>query len=262
MLNLDFAMSLKNFDVLVANYMWAFARVSGFLVVVPPFNEFLAVKQKLILAFCIIGCMLINQHFTLISIEPFSTKSIFISIGEFFIGILIGFIPALYISLFAMAGNIVSVQMGLSMAQITDPISGTIIPIISQFYSLCVLLLFVSVNGHLVLISSLINSFKLLPIGTYDNLFELLSFVYHHYAVIWKNVLVISLPSIFLLLLGSIMLGFVTRVAPQLNFMSIGFSASLLFGMCVLLATMHGFYDASLRFIEEMLLETKKLITN
>ena len=260
MISPEFIISLSQLDHWICLYLWAFARISGTLIVMPVMSEFLPVKHRLLLS-----CLLVLSIFNILEttttpVPPFSAQSIFILIGEFITGVALGFIPALFMSLFAMAGNIISMQMGLGMAQINDPVSGTVIPVISQFYSLCALLLLFACNGHMVLIVTLLKSFQMLPLGSfltvYANLYEIVTLT----SQIWSSALLLALPAIFLLLIMSIALGMMSRVAPQLNLMSIGFPASLLFSWFVLSITSQSFSDTALRLIQEMLITTTHFI--
>ena len=99
------------------------------------------------------------------AIELFSANG-FIQVGiQILIGLLMGFILRLVFSALTIAGENIAVTMGLGFAQITDPVNGVTVPIVSQFLSISATLLFLAFNGHLALIQMLFDSFTYLPIG-------------------------------------------------------------------------------------------------
>ena len=125
-------------------------------------------------------------------------------------------------------------QAGLGFAVMVDPSSRASVPLISQFYLMMVTLVFLSLNGHLVVLDTLIESFRIMPIGniTLEN------------SIVWKVILfsgwmfkeavLISIPAILSLLIVSLSFGIMTRVAPQLNIFSLGFPITLLMGIAII----------------------------
>ena len=128
------------------------------------------------------------------------------------------------------AGQIISIQMGMGFASMVDPTNGVSAAVIGQFLTMLVTLLFLAMNGHLVVFEVLTESFTTLPVGS--------GLVVNHF---WELVgrlswvlgasLLLVLPAITALLVVNIAFGVMTRAAPQLNIFSIGFPLTLVLGM-------------------------------
>jgi flagellar biosynthetic protein FliR len=111
------------------------------------------------------------------------------------------------------------------------------VAVIGQFFTMLVTLLFLSMNGHLVVFEVLIESFTTLPVGEgllVANFWELVL----RLGWVLGAALVLVLPAITALLVVNIAMGVMTRAAPQLNIFSIGFPLTLVLGMGILWVTL------------------------
>ena len=156
---------------------------------------------------------------------------------QIIIGALLGLSLQLFFQAFVVAGQIVAIQMGMGFASMVDPANGVNVAVIGQFFTMLVTLLFLSMNGHLVVFEVLTESFTTLPVGG-----GLLS---HHYWEIANKLgwvlgaaLLLVLPAITALLVVNIAFGVMTRAAPQLNIFAIGFPLTLVLGMVILWISM------------------------
>jgi flagellar biosynthetic protein FliR len=127
--------------------------------------------------------------------------------------------------------------MGLGFASMMDPQNGVSVPVIGQFYTVLATIIFLILNGHLILADTLIGSFKTMPIGDYSLLTDKLWQV-----VIWSkwmfvSALVIALPAITALLLVNVAFGVMTRASPQLNIFAVGFPITILLGFVAMLVS-------------------------
>ena len=127
--------------------------------------------------------------------------------------------------------------MGLSMANMVDPNMGNV-PVIAQFLVICSTLVFLGLGGHVLVISLLLESFKLLPIGEIIEAKPLLLLTIEWSAMIFLGGLLLALPIMTSLLLINIGLGVITRAAPALNIFAVGFPAMILAGMILLAMSM------------------------
>ena len=85
---------------------------------------------------------------------------------QILIGAMLGFSLQLFFQAFVVAGQIVSIQMGMGFASMVDPTNGVSVAVIGQFFTMLVTLLFLSMNGHLVVFEVLTESFTTLPVGS------------------------------------------------------------------------------------------------
>ncbi|WP_434650327.1 flagellar biosynthetic protein FliR [Pseudomonas sp. D1-2] len=151
---------------------------------------------------------------------------------QILIGALLGFSLQLFFQAFVVAGQIISIQMGMAFASMIDPTNGVNTAVIGQFLTMLVTLLFLAMNGHLVVFEVLTESFTTLPIGS-------AMLVNHFWDIASKlgwvlgAAMVLVLPAITALLVVNIAFGVMTRAAPQLNIFSIGFPLTLVLGMVI-----------------------------
>ena len=154
------------------------------------------------------------------------------------IGVALGFSVRLVFAAVEFAGELIGLQMGLNFAGFFDPISaGTATPS-SRFFGTTVAWLFIVIDGHLIVVAALAQSFQAFPVGPEP--FAFLREVQPHRwgAEIFSTGLWIALPLITLLLFVNLVLGAISRVAPQINIFAIGFPVTLVVGLLGLLLTL------------------------
>jgi flagellar biosynthetic protein FliR len=163
-----------------------------------------------------------------------SMAGLLILIQEMLIGLGIGFSIRIVFAAVEMAGEISSLTMGLGFASFFDPQTRGRSSAISQFLALLATLAFLSVNGHLVLLSALAESFISLPISASpingSGFLQLANWG----GRIFSAGLQLSLPIVAALLITNVALGILTRAAPQLNLFGIGFPITLTVGMAMI----------------------------
>jgi len=135
------------------------------------------------------------------------------------------------------AGQAIAGSMGLSMANMIDPNLGNV-PSLSQFFLIIGTLLFLSLGGHLIMISVLYSSFDLIPIAKGGFSIEMILALLIWSSQIFSGAVVIAFPILIGLLLVNSLLGLVSRAAPSLNVFAIGFPALIPLGLGMLLLTM------------------------
>ena len=151
----------------------------------------------------------------------------------------------------AVGGQIIAMQNGLGFAQMMDPVNGVNVATISQFFIISANLIFLSMNGHLLLFKMLLESFQNVPIGPHifpsTRFLDLASFG----TWMFQGALLIALPAVVALLAVNISFGVMARVAPQLNIFAIGFPFTLMLGLVVLWIVFGGFAAQFTRFVYE-----------
>ncbi|MFA7632039.1 MAG: flagellar biosynthetic protein FliR [Thiohalomonadaceae bacterium] len=172
------------------------------------------------------------------SVDPFSLASVLIIMQQIVIGSAMGFTLQLVFAAVTTGGQVVAMQMGLGFASMVDPQNGMQVPVLSQIYLLLVTLLFLTFNGHLLMIEMVAESFTTLPIAI-DGLTR--NGFWH--LVIWgtqmfAGALSLALSAVASLLVVSIAFGVMARAAPQLNIFAVGFPVSLIMGFVVILYTL------------------------
>ncbi|MGZ5272313.1 MAG: flagellar biosynthetic protein FliR [Ramlibacter sp.] len=150
------------------------------------------------------------------------------------VGLSLGFAARLVFSVFEVAGEFIGLQMGFSFAGFFDPHGGSESAVGSWLHTLG-MLLFVAMDGHLLLVDAVVSSFQVLPIAA-DPLGALALLRLDRLgSEVFRLALVLALPATLLMLFVNLVLGFVSRVAPQLSIFSVGFPVTLLAGLGALL---------------------------
>lgn len=167
-----------------------------------------------------------------------SPESIMLVVQQVLIGLTMGFAARLVLAAIELAGELVGLQMGLNFASFFDPMSGGQATAVSRFYGTCAAWLFVVMDGHLLLMHALVQSFHAFPVDT-----QPLAFLHTVQPQVWgaeifKTGIWVALPVLAMLLLVNMVMGLVSRVAPQMNVFSVGFPVTLGVGLTGLWLTL------------------------
>ena len=165
------------------------------------------------------------------------------------VGVALGFAVRIVFAAIEFAGELVGLQMGLNFAGFFDPVTASQTTATSRFFGTTVAWLFIVINGHLLVIAALVQSFTAFPVGPEP--FAFLKTLQPHRwgAEIFRTGLWIALPMVAMLLFVNLVLGAISRVAAQINIFAIGFPITLSVGLLGLLFTlpaMQGPFTAAL----------------
>ncbi len=150
------------------------------------------------------------------------------------------------------AGHILSMNMGLGMAMMNDPVNGSSTTVISQIiYVFCALLFFI-MDGHLLLVTILFKGFSYWPIGQAINQ-PTLTLIAQGLGWIMASATLIALPTTFVMLIVQGGFGLLNRVSPTLNLFSLGFPISMLFGLLCISMLVTNIPDHYLNLTNEIL---------
>tara|TARA_B100000035_G_C20632380_1_gene392932 strand:- start:39 stop:569 length:531 start_codon:yes stop_codon:yes gene_type:complete len=127
-----------------------------------------------------------------------------------------------------LAGEKIAATSGLAFAAQIDPTSGAQSPVISQIFQLFLLILFFSLNGHLIIFDLIFKSFELVPIGSFYNFEKVIEKSIQSSNTLYHNAVIIVLPIVSILFFMNLGIGFITKSAPQLNLFSFGFPLTIL----------------------------------
>lgn len=156
-------------------------------------------------------------------VELFSVNGMLVVLQQILIGMSMGFALQLVFSAFVFSGQLVALAMGLGFASLNDPATGIVVPTVSQLYTIMVTLTFFALNGHLVMIEVVVDSFQTLPIGLEGvssvSLWKLLSWVSYMFA----GAVLVVLPAVAAMLIVNVGFGVLTRSASQFNIFAVGF---------------------------------------
>lgn len=183
---------------------------------------------------------------------------------EFLIGFIAGLILNIIFEIFVGVGQIISMQIGLSMASLIDPKFGHITSL-TQFYTLLTMIIFLFLNGHLSVINTIIHSFQVLPIYQDFVPSSLMSSVFTYSSVMFSGAMMVSLTVIITILLANIALAVMTKFAPQINVFSIGINLTMIIGLVTVYLTFdvmvnfqQSYIISGLNFLQEAILKQGK----
>lgn len=214
----------------VGQFFWPLVRLLALFSTAPIFSE-RAVSKKVKIGLAVMITWILAPQLPPTNVTLFSVGGFWLLIQQILIGIALGFTMQFAFATVRMAGELIGLQMGLSFATFFDPGSRLNMPVLARFLDMLAMLLFLTFNGHLWLISLLADSFHTLPIGgdpLNANAFLALA---KAGGLIFLNGMRLALPLIILLLTINLALGLLNRVAPQLSVFAIGFPITLSIGI-------------------------------
>lgn len=162
---------------------------------------------------------------------------IVMSLGELFIGLSLGVILSTVLYIVLLAGELIDMEMGITMAQMYDARTGVNMPIMGSLFNIIMVLSFFASNAHLTLISYLTDSFRLIAPGTVFPTQQSLHFIVSLGTDYFELGLRMAIPVVAVELIGQILLGFLMRAVPSINVFSIGMYITVIAGILILLVT-------------------------
>ena len=227
--------------LLIEHWMWPFFRIGGMLMTMPIIGtRSIPVRIRMMTAIAVTWVVApiipVNVY-----IDPLSMDGILVSINQTLIGITLGLTVRIIFVVLEIAGQAVGQLMGLMMASMVDPQNGNQVPIIGQMYLMFATLMFVSMNGHLIMIQNLAESFFLMPVSTTAFHFDMFWQIIDWSSIILSTGVLISLPVLVSMLVVNIAFGVMTRAAPQLNIFAVGFPVMMILGVMILMFSLDGF---------------------
>ncbi len=158
-------------------------------------------------------------------------------LSELLVGLALGLGAAVFVAAAEAAGDMLAVQMGLSGANVVDPMSRTQLPILGQFLGIFAVTLILATGGHLIMLKALSGSFGAIPVGSVVNFAEGMSGTMRlggH--LLWLG-LQFAAPVVAAMMVGNVALGIMARSVPQLNVLMVAFPVQIGIGLFVLAAT-------------------------
>ncbi|UJP01295.1 MAG: flagellar biosynthetic protein FliR, partial [Nitrosomonas sp.] len=201
-------------------------------------NPSVPVRVKLGLAVMITVLVMPLVEKSLPQIDPASGVGFAILLQQILIGIAMGLVMRVVFVAVEMAGELIGLQMGLGFAIFFDPHNSGQIDIVGRFLGVIASLAFLAIDGHLIMIALISQSFSTLPIGLEGMTNATFTTLANWGSEIFKSGLQLSLPVLTALLITNLALGILTRVAPQLNIFAVGFPLTLSIGLLVMALSM------------------------
>jgi flagellar biosynthetic protein FliR len=243
--------SSAQIDVWLAAFMFPLARILGLLATAPLFNSAgMSVRIRLIAGLAIALC-LVPALPPMPAVPAGSWVGLAILIQQTLIGVMLGFTLRLMFAAVDIAGELIGLQMGLSFAMFYDPQNAAQTPVLSEFLGLLTTLLYLAMNGHLLSLSALAESFRLLPVSATPFAAKGFAVTVAWAGTLFSAGLLMSLPLVAALLIANLAMGVLARVAPQLNLFAVGFPVTMVAGFTVLMISLPYFGTALERLFDQ-----------
>lgn len=228
----------------LGQFIWPFLRILALFSVAPGFGSAaIPARAKVAIAFVI--AVLVAATIRNTAPLVLSWAALFLAVQQVLVGLAIGFAMQLALAAMAFAGDFLGVQMGFGFAGLFDVQNRFEVPIVSDLFGLIGLLLFLTLNGHLILLGVLVKSFDIVPVAPNSGI---TGAGWHALvragALLFQMGVWLALPVIAVLLAVQLGLAVVSRVAPQINVISVGFAVFMWVGIAATIALVPFFAPA------------------
>ena len=222
----------------LGDFLWPLTRVAMVFTVAPIFGgRLVPIKMRVLIAL-VITAVLVPVIPAAPAVDPLSAEGVLITLQQLLIGLALGFMLQMVFSAMVIGGHTIALGMGLGFASMVDPQNGVNVPVVGQYYTTIATLLFLALDGHLMLISVLSESFHSMPVAvdglSRQSLWDVVAWASRMFA----GGVLIAMPAITALLLTNIAFGVITRAAPQLNIFGVGFPLTLTLGFIIMFITL------------------------
>lgn len=234
----------------LGEFFWPFLRTLALFAAAPAFSSVaIPARAKVALAFIVATLLAaaVKQSVPL----TLSWAAAILAAQQILVGLAIGFAMQLALAAMAFAGDLIGVQMGFGFAGLFDAQNRFEVPVMADFFGLVGLLLFLALNGHLLLLGVLVKSFEVVPVALGGGIAaEGWRAFAGAAAALFQMGVRLALPVVAVLLAVQLAMALVSRVAPQINMMSVGFSVLMWVGIAATIALLPFFVPAVEHMIE------------
>jgi flagellar biosynthetic protein FliR len=214
----------------IATFLLVLARVGGLFLLAPVFaSRSVPVKFRLGLAAATAMVAMPAVERTGVKLDPVAFGPQILE--QLVIGSALAFGVAAVFAAVEMAGSLVDLSIGFSLAQVINPTLNTSSTALSQVYSLAATMVFLSTGAHEVLIAGVVRSFTAIPLDQSPQIGAMTSLVEHQMAQVVPIALQIAAPVLGTLLLVDVGFAFLARLVPSLNPFAAQFSVKILAGL-------------------------------
>ncbi len=229
------AIDSAQLDAWLALFIFPLTRILALLATAPVFSNAAMPRRIRLVAGLAIAMAMAPALPPTPALPAGSWLGVTVIVEQLLIGSMMGFALRIAFAAIDVAGELIGLQMGLSFATFFDPVAGGQTPVITQFLSLLTTLFFLAMNGHLLAIYLVAESFTVLPIGNLPFQAISLAALVKAAAMMFSLGVLLALPLITALLVTNLALGVLSRVAPALNLFAVGFPVTLALGFLMLL---------------------------
>lgn len=240
--------------------IFTMVRVGAAFIAAPVFSAVAVPVQVRIILAAAIAVLAMNSGAIVPPEQIFSLTTFLAIAQEALVGLALGFIVQIAFAAPLIASEAIGGSMGIGFATAVDPANGTSTPALGNFLSIVMTLLFLALNGHLILVDLVVRSYDTLPPG--DAWLGAARFrniaMFGGYA--FSAGLLLALPVGFVLLCLNLIVGMLSRSAPALNLFAVGLPASLVTGIVALAIAFPAMGDYMVVIVREALQAAENLV--
>ncbi|PCH61327.1 MAG: flagellar biosynthetic protein FliR [Gammaproteobacteria bacterium] len=219
----------------VGSFLWPLIRVGAMLSVAPLVSSrSISVRVRGALAVVLAIAIAPMVRYETV-IDPFGLDTWLVVSHQIIIGFAMGLVLRIVFTTLETAGHLIGILTGLGFAQFIDPDSGVPTPAVGRLYAVIGSLLFLALNGHIILILVVAKSFEVMPVSTTglsaDSVWQMLEWA----GLMFAGGVLIALPVVAGLLFVNVGFGVMTRSSPQFNIFSVGFAITISLGFVIIL---------------------------
>jgi len=244
----------------VGSFLWPLIRIAALVSVAPVLGSRLMPQRLRLILVLVLTWTVLPFIGPIPAVEPLSATGLLIIAQQVLIGTSMGFMLKLVFGALQLGGQVIAMQMGLGFANLIDPQNGGQMPLLSSFYNLVGTLVFLALNGHLLLLQLLVESFHSLPVATTGLLPHDLWALVNWASQMFAGAVLIALPAIASLMVVNLAFGVMTRAAPQLNIFAVGFPISLILGLLICLYSLPTLLPQLQRLLDGAFQTTRQLL--
>ena len=213
---------------------WPFARTMALLVFAPVFGDSSVPPRVRVIVALIVAIIVMPSSPSSQAVDIFSISVVAMTLEQIAIGMVLGLGLQLASTALNIFGFLSASQTSLAMAMVNDPVHGGSSDALSLLAAITGMLMFFSMDVHLLMTGILAASFDAWPVGQVLNHIQLQTLAYN-VGWVFAAAFLLATPIIFGAMLVQMGFGFMTRIAPSLNIFALGFSIVTLFGLAMLL---------------------------
>jgi flagellar biosynthetic protein FliR len=219
------------------------SRVAGIFSAIPVFGGKtipLHIKVVIVAMITLVCFPTLNVSLAQLPSDAFTLA--LLALREVMVGLTLGFVTRIIFSAVDFSGQIIGMQMGFTISSIIDPTQGSQTQIMAVMQTLLATLLFLSLNIHHLFIRTIVDSFRIIPLGGWHINSELIAFLIRSTSDIMTLGVRLAAPVMVALLLTSITLGIMARAFPQMNVFMVSMPLNIGIGFVVLGLTLTIFF--------------------
>lgn len=248
-------------DILINKYqlfLIIIVRCSGIFLISPFFSS-QNIPTRLKVGFVFFLSITLTSYLQ-VPIDTIEGPIVVIIFKELMVGLIIGFVSYIFFSTFYVMGQIIDMNIGFGMVNVVDPQNRIQVPVMGNFYYIIAFLLLITYNGHHMIINSLIDSYKYIPIGKFEFNENITYFILDLVSNMFKLGFKLSLPVVLTIFLLDILLGILVRTIPQMNIFVVGLPMKVFLGLIIVLVSIPVFIAVTTNSFNDLAENLQKIL--